>query len=236
MGILQIFENFYESVPGRTPPEVGHIYWVPTPDISEVPLIMDAQRASPTEHEISSFEIQQISNHHFKSRDRLPIKKLNLGETEELIVAKAKKRPSVVLASICTDDVDSLPEGAQKRLAKPLGKKCYLVAPTFSTTTMMDPGTFGPVLVARIRALKYHHLFCLPDPSKTSVPSSIVRLDRIFPTFLGRGCEHFGLKLHEEPFSILQSQFNILSGGNNSEPYELVKELVKEALPPEYDL
>ena len=27
-----------------------------------------------------------------------------------------------------------------------------------------------------------------------------------------------------------------LLGGNNSEPYELVKELVKEALPTEYDL
>ena len=236
MGILQVFDEFYESVPAKATPELGHIYWVPTANIDEVPRILDVQRASPTEHEISSFEIQQISSHHFKSKDRLPIHSLNLGDTEEIIVAKAKKRPAVVLATIHTEQVESLPQDAQKRLARHLDKKCYLVAPMFSTSTMMDPSTFGPVLVARIRALKYLHFFCLPEKGDASKPESIIRLDRIFPTYLGRGSEPMVLMVQEEPFAVLQSQFNILVGGNSSEPYEVVRDLVKDALPPEYDL
>jgi len=38
-------------------------------------------------------------------------------------------------------------------------------------------------------------------------------------------------KIHEEPFEILLSQFSILSGSVYREPYELERELVKDALP-----
>jgi hypothetical protein len=60
-------------------------------------------------------------------RNRLPIKKLDLGETEELLIAKAKKRPAVILASACVGDLETLPD-TQKRLAQALGRKCYRAA------------------------------------------------------------------------------------------------------------
>lgn len=233
MGILQVFEKFYENVPAGSKPEPGHIYWVPTANVDEVPRILDVERASPTEHEVSSFEIKEIEPQHFTKRERLPIKRLSLGETEEALITKGKKRPVIILASTETSDVSTLPEGAQKRLAKSLAKPCYLVAPMYSTSTMMAPGTFGPTLVARIRALQYLHFFCLPDKNRPDKPGSIIRLDRVFPTYLGRGSEADGEKLHEEPFEILLSQFSILSGTAYREPYELAKELVQDALPPE---
>ncbi len=236
MGILQVFDNFYESVPAGTAPEPGHLYWVPTPNVDEVPRILDVERATATEHEVTSYEIREVAKHHFTKRERLPIKRLNLGETEELLIAKAKKRLVVVLASISSDGIGTLPDGTQRRLAKHLEKPSYLVAPLFSTTTIMDPGTFGPTLVARIRALKYLHFFCLPDKAHPDRPRSIVRLDRIFPTYLGRGSEPAGDKIHEEPFEIILSQFSILSGAVYREPYDLARELVQDALPAELDV
>lgn len=233
MGILQVFDNFYEIDAEKTKPQPGDIYWVPTADISEVPTILDVTRSTPEEHEVTSFEVKQIENYHFTERERLPIHRLNLGNTEELLISKAKKRPVVVLATTFTDDINTLPKGAQQKLAGHLSKPSYLVAPMYSTTTMLDPGTFGPQLVARIRALQYLHFFCLPDEDNATRPGSIVRLDRVFPTYLGRGCNAYGKKLHPEPFEVLLSQFSILSGVGYSEPYELIKELVQDALPDE---
>lgn len=96
-----------------------------------------------------------------------------------------------------------------------------------------EPNTFEPILVARIRALQYLHFFCLPEFDSPHSPGSIVRLDRVFPTYLGRGCEAMRKRLHEEPFEVMLSQFSLLSGAVYREPYELVRELVQEALPRE---
>ena len=233
MGILQVFDNFYEQVPKGSIPQPGHIFWVPTPEVNEVPRVLNVERATPTEHEVSNYVIEEVSREHFTHRERLPIKRLNLGDTEELLISKAKKRPAVIIASTVTNDLDSLPKGTQKQLAKQLGKPCYLVAPMFSTSSLMKPTTFGPTLVARIRALQYLHFFCLPDENRPDRPDSIVRLDRIFPTYLGRGCEPMGKRIHEEPFEIILSQFSILSGAVYREPYDLAKELVQDALPEE---
>ncbi|WP_201097574.1 hypothetical protein [Thiocystis minor] len=235
MGILQVFESFYENVAQSEKPAPGHLYWVPTPEVNEVPRILDVARASPSEHEVSSFTICDIAKTHFKKRDRLPIKSLSLGETEELIIAKAKRRPAVIISVMASENIQGLPEGHQQRMAKHLEKPCYLVAPLYSTATAMKPGTFGPVLVARIRALQYLHFFCLPDRNSPDKPSSIIRLDRVFPTYLGRGSESMEYKMHEEPFEILLSQFSILSGAVYREPYDLARGLVQDALPAALD-
>jgi hypothetical protein len=233
MGILQVFPKFFEVVPEGAIPEPGHLYWAPTPEVDEVPRILDVQRATPDEHRATEFEITEVGRHHFKQRDRLPVKKLNLGETEELLIAKGKKRPVVIIAGIAANDVDTLPDSQQKRLAKHLGRKSYLVAPFYSVSTLLEPGTFGPVLVARIRAMQYLHFFCLPKTDKPGQPGFIVRLDRVFPTYLGRGCEPMGRRVDEEPFEIILSQFSLLSGAVYREPYDIVKDLVRGALPSE---
>jgi hypothetical protein len=235
MGILQVFGSFYQPVPTGAAPEPGHLFWVPTPNVDEVPRILDVERATPTEHEITGYEICEIAKHHFSRRERLPIKRLTLGDTEELLIAKAKKRLVVILISIASDGIGTLPDGTQRRLAKHLEKPSYLVAPLYSTSSIMEPGTFGPILVARIRALQYLHFFCLPDENHPDRPRSIVRLDRVFPTYLGRGSEPAGEKIHEEPFEIILSQLSILSGAVYREPYDLARELVQDALPADLD-
>lgn len=209
---------------------------MPTSDVVEVPRILDVERASATEHEVTSYEICDIAKHHFTKRERLPIKRLSLGETEELLISKAKKRLVVVLASIASEGIQTLGDGMQRRLAKHLEKTIYLVAPLYSTSSMRDPGTFGPILVARIRALKYLHFFCLPDKAHSDRARSIVRLDRVFPTYLGRGSEPANEKIHDEPFEVILSQFSILTGSVYREPYDIAKDVVKDALPADLDI
>jgi hypothetical protein len=98
VGVLQVFAEFYEKADVASIPVPGDIYWVPSPAVDEVPRILDVRRADPVTHEILEYEILQIHGRHFTERaDRLPIKLLPLTATEELVVAKAKKRPCVTL-------------------------------------------------------------------------------------------------------------------------------------------
>lgn len=233
MGILQVWDEFFEDVPKDTAPDIGQLYWAPVPDTDEVPKILDVQRVTPEEHHATVFEIAEIANEHFTPRGRLPVKRLNLGETEELVLAKAKKRPVVILAKSALADVGNLPQGSQQRIAKPLGRPSYLVAPLYSVATPHHPTAFGSVLVARIRAMQYPHLFCLPDENKPGTPGSIVRLDRIFATYLGRGTASYGKSLRDEPLEVLLSQVATLFGGKYTEAYDTARELAQEALPEE---
>jgi|SRR5579872_2252427 len=233
MGVLQYFDNFFEKKPKEeTSPQIGDIWWVPTLEVNEVPRIFEALRVAPQGHEITEFVIKEINQQHFTQRERLPIKLLTLAETEELIITKAKKRP-VILLSSSSADVESVPiaNSAHKRLAKKLTIPLYLVAPLASVSSMMKVTTFGPELVARIRAMHYPHLFCLPDTENKLEPKSIVRLDLAFSTYLARGCEPCGKKLHIEPLTVLLSQFAYLLGEVGSQEFQLVKKLVNESYP-----
>ncbi len=237
MGFLQLFDKYYESADPKLGPRPGDIYWVPVPETPEVPQILDVERATPQEHHVTGFEFVQIDpGVHYRDRDRLPIQRLNLGNTEELLVAKSKKRPAVVLSNCVVEDVDTLPAGAQQRLARPFGKCCFLVAPLYTVARdMRQPRAFAPELVARIRAMQYLHFVCLPDRHIEGRPDSVLRLDRIFPSYLGRGCDrYYGLRLAEEPMHVVLAAACKLMGGGDPrlmELYSEVKALSQEALP-----
>src|SRR6185312_9528752 len=97
MGVLQLLPTFYEEAkPSK--PQCGDVYWVPVPFVDHVPRVLEVLRADPYRHEQIEFAVSEIRSHHFKKRDdRLPIKLLRLESTEEAVVAKAKRRPCVVL-------------------------------------------------------------------------------------------------------------------------------------------
>lgn len=90
MGISQFFKGFYDEEPAGGP-AVGSIWWAPVPESREVPLILDVKRTTPDEHSAVDFEFVEAGSQHFKSRTRLPIKRLSLDDTQDLIVSKGKK-------------------------------------------------------------------------------------------------------------------------------------------------
>jgi hypothetical protein len=143
MGVLQVFDRFYVESKDDRSPSPGDIYWVPVPYIEEVPRVLDVRRADPRDHQSIEYEIQQVQPHHFTERPgRLPIKLLTLHATEELLIAKAKRRPAVVLCSNCVNPIAGLSR-QEERLGKSLARNCHIVAPLYSTSTPRAPGTFS---------------------------------------------------------------------------------------------
>jgi hypothetical protein len=233
MGALQLLAGFYEEVkPGK--PQCGDVYWVPVPFVDEVPRVLEILRADPRSHTEMEFVIEQVQQRHFKNRDdRLPLKLLQLESTEEAVVARAKKRPAIVICNGCITDASGLSTSDQ-RLARELTRDCYIVAPMYSTATPAMPGMFMPCLVARVRAMKYAHLSCLPPLGKNErVPGEIVRLDRIMATHLSRGCDHTGFRLHPEARALLQNQLLWFARGEVNNDLATVIELARSAFPEE---
>jgi hypothetical protein len=232
MGVLSLFDPFYIDTPLQGPPVPGNIFWVPVAYIDEVPRVLDVQRADPNNHTSIQFAIQQVQSHHFTERpNRLPLKLLTLHATEELIVAKGKRRPVLVLSANKVASIAGVSKH-EDRFIKPLEKSCHIVAPMFSTSTLLVNTTFFPKFVARIRALKHPQFACLPRLGRNdSEPGEIVRLDHPAVTYLGRGCEYSGFSLHPEVFQLIRDQALFVLSGAKSDYLSTVMEAVKDSLP-----
>lgn len=239
MGISQFFSEFYEDAAGNADHlAVGSVWWAPVPEVREVPLILDVNRASPDEHAAVTFEFVDIGSHHFKARERLPVKKLTLDNTQELIVSKGKKRPCVVLAKATVSGADlaavETHDREQGRLAKHLSRPVYLLAPMYSCATHHERSSFGPILTARVKALQYPHLCYFPafkPRDRTSNPGSIMRLDHVFPSFLGRGCDTHGVKVLDCVMEVVLDQLKAVCGMEPSDDFTDIKTLIQDCMP-----
>lgn len=213
MGLLQYLNPFFAD--SRNSKDPGEIWWVPTPEVNEVPQILDVNRATPTDHEGIRFTLREIeTGRDFDAENpkELPVASLRLEGSEELIVTKGKLRPCVVLAKLEGIDLTDLPEGTARRMAKHMRLPAFLVAPMFSVPVYPEAGTFMPPFIHRIRHMKYFHLFCLPEYDEPETPRSIVRLDRVFVSYLRRGCKPKGQRLDTGAFDLLRAMF-VLSCG-----------------------
>ena len=77
--------------------ESGQIAWVLTPFTDGIPQIMKVERDSPEDHFASKSQLRNMKESDFRKKQKLPIKLLNPGETEELVVVRSKLRPCIVL-------------------------------------------------------------------------------------------------------------------------------------------
>ncbi len=147
-------------------------------------------------------------------------------------MAKGKRRPCVVLgcAQVSGEQLNSIKDGEQRRLAKHLQRTCFLVAPMYSCSTYYERSSFGPVLTARVKALWYPHLCYMPG-FNGSAPGSILRLDHTFPTCLGRGSDPAKKKVTEEVMEIVVGQLQVVCGMPPTEILVSIQELVKGCLP-----
>src|SRR5437870_447309 len=94
MGVTQLIAPFYRQLDPKTfrsQFESGQIAWVPTPFAADIPQIMEVERESPDDHFASKFQIRNMKESDFRKKQKL----LNLGETEELVVARSKLRPCI---------------------------------------------------------------------------------------------------------------------------------------------
>ncbi len=175
----------------------------------------------------------------FKKKDRLPVKLLNLGNTEELIAQRAKKRMAIVVSTDSTvhDDLQGL---LKSRAQKHLQHKFITVAPLYGVEGPEHPGGFPPVLVARIKALLYRQFFYCPSNASPKVHEAIVRLDRLTPVIPRHPTyEPVAIALSGEALTLIRTMLLRLFWGvpippdADEEQFEVVQQLAQEALPPD---
>ncbi len=240
MGITQLIDPFYVDISGerfREKPTLGQLCWVPSPQPDIIPQILEAQRADPTEHNITNFTIRNIRETDFQRKDELPLYRLRLRLNEELIIQKAKRRAAIVLPAKNTifDDVISLLKSKGK---KHLQQDSILVVPIFGIEKPERPQGFPPIMTARIKALMYNQFFyCPKTPSGMTPIEGVARLDRIQVIFPVHRASYkpLPIRLSDDAIPILMSLLRTwlrIKGAPEDEKYLIgLKELVKETLP-----
>jgi hypothetical protein len=197
MPIISCIDNFFEEVSSynKCPTKLtdGQIAWVPTLIPKPLPWLMDVTRKNPRNHDEVKYSIRGMQPNDFKyKRDRLPVHRINLHPTEELLAIKAKKRPCIMISQFLMDGI------SQDEIDKLTGNKPHLLQqeqlfiPIFSTEVDGSTSGFPQGFVKNIRQLLYPHLLYLPDTSSSkekvkfndNVKEGIIRLDRIFSSIL----------------------------------------------------
>jgi hypothetical protein len=236
MGITQIITQFYKDLPKdsfRKEPVIGQLCWAPILHINKIPRVMEVERADPKEHYATKFSIRNLAESDFKGRGKLPIKSLNLRETEELIISKVNKRLAIIVwgSPIIFEDIELL----LRRVGKGhLQEYCLALIPIYNIEKTDHPGGFPPIMVSRTKALMYNQFFYCPGLADIGVTEGVARLDRIqmvLPT--DRAVyDPLPAALSDDALSVLLSMLRSWFG-SVEEDLNAYKELLKETLPPE---
>jgi hypothetical protein len=204
------------------------------PNIPPIPQILEVKRADDRCHDWVQGEIRNITNGDFRQKNRLPILKLKLRDHEELLVARAKKRPGVIVALSGTTfpDVGKLLPSLGK---KHLQESNILIAPIFGTQTSTHPNGFPPIMRNRIGGLLYSQFFPIAANSSPLVLDGVARLDRLiavvpqFPAY-----EPIPLALAQEALSVLLAFLRLRFGSCSEPEIDLLREVLLETIKPEY--
>lgn len=231
-----LFSHFDNKRNPSASPEIGQVVFTPVLYTEYRPFIADAKRSDPLTHQSADMSIRRMDDAlDFRKKQRLPIAALQLGETEELVVAKAKKRPCLVLAK--SDGVDHmmLPEGAQRNQALNAFGGIYCLAPIYSITTANKATSFGPVMTARIKCMMYPEFIYVPQSGLILKIPGIIRLDRLFWSHLFAASEPQPLFLSSEILGVCWNQLKILTGESASSEFLEMRDLMLSCLPDEYN-
>ncbi len=232
MGITQIIDPFYQSLDLKSVnhrPVVGQCCWVAARRPDKIPRILEVERADPKEHLATKFKIRNMNDQDFRKKNKLPILSLNLRETEELLIQKAKKRLAITVSAENTifDDIEDVIQSREH-----LQEEHILVLPLFGVESAAHVGGFPSIIATRIQALMYRQFFYCPFNSP--VYEGVVRLDRIqtvIPNYPGWKPEAIGLSA--DALGVLMAMLREYFGTPQDEYMKALREILQEALPEE---
>jgi hypothetical protein len=213
VGLIDVIgSTFYEPIDGRSRPVLGQIVWAPVPNLNPQPHVIEPRRLVSTSHATAAASFVPMNDTHFTraSNNALPILNVRLGETEELLAYKAKKRPAVVVG------VGATKLGGLGDETKPHHEEDRLViAPIYGIRSEDDPSGFGPILAARIDCLMYRQFFPIAPyterrrdrpPNSCNLEIGVARLDRLqFVRPASPGCCPAPLKLSRDALPLLHA-------------------------------
>lgn len=213
-------------------PETGQIVFTPVPNTERRHHVAEACRADQFGHRTADLNIRLMDDKtDFRPKQRLPIKALSLGENEELVVARAKMRPCLVIAASPGVDAGTLPEGQQRNKALNAFGTIYCLAPIYSVSTANKPTSFGPVMTARIKCMMYPEFVYAPQSGGILQVPGVIRLDRIFWSHLIACSEPQPLFVTSDILGTCWNQLRILFGETATKEFQELRELLLSCLP-----
>lgn len=230
--LASLFGTFYDvKWKSSDAHEPGQVVRVPVPESRRRPWIGEVVRADGRSHTNARILIREQQEADFRGREnRLPIAALKLDAQHELIIARGKMRPCLVLGLPCEVNCRTLPEGAERNKALNSFSKRYILAPIYSTSRPNEPRAFGPTITTRIRGMMYPEFFYLGRSGMILKWPGVARLDHIFTNELV-GCEPTDLKLGDQALAVLLEQTRILLGGTPSTEFREFRELLMTFIP-----
>jgi len=185
MGLLDDIGNeYFQPLDRIGRPELGQMGWAPTPNLQPQPFVIEAERVDPASHSEARARWVPLTDQHITRRATkgLPILNLNVGETEELLGFKAKKRPVVVIGTAASLLGSLGPEAAKRHHEEDR----IVLAPVYDLASEDDPYGFGSVVATRVRHLLYKQYFPIAAWQETrnirggsSFREGIARFDRL---------------------------------------------------------
>lgn len=239
MPIVTCIDDFFEEVVtfNKCPTKLieGQIAWVPTLIPRTLPWVMDVTRKDSRNHDEVKYDIRGMQTNDFSyKKDRLPIHRIDLHPTEELLAIKAKKRPCIMISqyllpSLTTDELNKL-TGNKLHLLQ--HEQIYL--PIYSTEDEGSMGGFPQGFVQKIKKLNYPHLLYLPETNSSknkskfngSFKEGIIRLDRIFSSIPHHGkITPTNIKVSDEYLAVICNYLKEYLLRESDEDLDLIKEL-----------
>src|ERR1700678_2268918 len=208
MGFTQLVKPFFAPLSASDRPHLGQIAWAPVPNLESHPHVLEAEREDDRSHEKALARWVKMDDRHFKHRPSksLPILSFHLGETEELLCFKAKKRPVVIVGRMSSVlgniDTTARPHHEEDRI---------VVAPIYGLRSEDDSNGFGPVMDVRVRHLLYKQYFPIAQwkekrsiPGGCSICPGISRFDRLQFLFPSQpGVSLVPVKLSDDAFRVM---------------------------------
>ncbi|WP_225765253.1 hypothetical protein [Stenotrophomonas sp. Marseille-Q4652] len=217
-------------------PKIGQIVRTVVPELGMAWKVFDATRSDQTSHNSASGTIRGANpQHDWRPKpNRLPIFRLGVGESTELLALNSKLRPCIVLAT--ADDIPDLrlPQPQRNIARQAFMRPSYLVAPLFSVGTPNEPRSVTPTIAARAECLVYPQLVFLPRTGGIIRNDSVARLDRAFWTTLPQPTELEAMSLSRIRMSILHGQLLTLRGLAPDQDYIDLVEILRTELAEEH--
>jgi hypothetical protein len=242
VGLVSYFGGkFFTPLDKSSGPVLGQIAWVPVPNLNPQPMVVEAERTSDTSHQQVRARFVTLNDNHFTRRDlkELPILNFKLGETEEMIAFKAKRRPGIIVGVGATvlGGLD-----AHARAHHEEGR--IVVAPAYGVRSEDDPSGFSSVMAARVRHLLYRQYFPLAEwketrssrtvPGACSLQEGIVRFDRIqFVSPSPPGCRFAPVRLADDVLVLLHAMLWAYLHAEPSKALVEMREILADCLPDE---
>lgn len=151
-------------------------------------------------------------------RRRAPLHTPKLAINEEFIVARAKKRPVILITPTPERvNIQAIRGGGR------IHKNICLVAPLFSVEGPDGKAKFPSDFINRIRNMEYPHLFFMPESSDGQIKHSICRLDSMQAIFAPH-LESTDLCISDAVVDILCGQIEYFMTNSYGGDYQVYRE------------